>query len=91
MRYGEELKVWYTLRMSNTISLPQPAYKELINRLTKLEGMIQTLLEKIEKEPAEGSDEWWEWAHKKGLEDIEKGRYTSVSTKKELDAFFQSL
>lgn len=78
--------------MANTITLTQTAYKELLNRLSKLEKMMATLLEKLkEEEPPYGTEAWWEWSIKKGKEDIKKGRYTTLKTHKDIDRFFESL
>lgn len=77
--------------MSNTITLSQPAYKELLKRLSKLERMVATLLEKFEQEPPYGTDSWWQWSIKKGKEDIKKGRYTEITTDKQREIFFKSL
>lgn len=41
-------------------------------------------------EPVYGSDEWWEWSDRKGLEDLKQGRYTSVSSIEELSTLLDS-
>lgn len=76
--------------MANTVTLTQPAYRELLDRLTKLEKMVVTLLEKFEKEPAYGSDDWWEYSMKKGEEDIKKGNYKVFDSGKSLSKYLQS-
>lgn len=77
--------------MANSITLSQPAYKELLNRLSKLEKMVASLLKKFEEEPPYGTEAWWDWAIKKGKEDIKKGQYTALKTHKDIDKFFNSL
>jgi hypothetical protein len=41
-------------------------------------------LEKLEKEPPYGSNEWWEYSIKKGEEDIKKGNYQVFDSGKSL-------
>lgn len=77
--------------MSNSITLSQSAYKDLVSRVNRLEKMVSALLSRFEQEPPYGSDAWWNWSIKKGKEDIKKGRYTDVTTDKQRDAFFKSL
>jgi len=76
--------------MANTITLSQPAYKELLNRLSKLESMVAVLLQKFEKEPPYGSDEWWNYSIKKGEEDIKKGNFKVFDSGKSLSKYLQS-
>ena len=81
--------------MSNGLTLSKTQYETISGRLTRLEGMVKFLVGKLEDvletEPACGSDEWWKWGIKKGKEAIEKGEYTEISSKKQLDNFFKSL
>jgi len=77
--------------MANTVTLTQSTYKELLNRLSRLEKMVISLLEKFDQEPPSGTDAWWEWAIKKGKEDIKKGQYVEITTKKQRDAVLKSL
>ncbi|MEM3362585.1 MAG: hypothetical protein QXG16_04715 [Candidatus Anstonellaceae archaeon] len=76
--------------MANTITLTQSAYKELINRLNRLEKMVITLLEKFEKEPVYGSEEWWQYSIKKGEEDIKKRNFKVFDSGKSLAKYLQS-
>lgn len=76
--------------MANGVTLSQPAYKELIQRLSKLEKMVGFLVEKFEKEPFYGSDEWWKWSIKKGEEDIKKGHYKLFDSAKEMTKYLRS-
>ncbi|GIW64692.1 MAG: hypothetical protein KatS3mg092_0625 [Patescibacteria group bacterium] len=76
--------------MANTITLTQSSYKELLNRLSRLEKMVATLLEKFEKEPTYGSDEWWYYSIKKGEEDIKKGNYKVFDSSKDLKKYLKS-
>jgi len=77
--------------MSNTVTLSQSAYKELLARMNRLEKMIATLLERFEQEPPYGSDAWWDWSIKKGKEAIKKGEYVEITTQKQLDDVFKTL
>jgi hypothetical protein len=77
--------------MANTVVLSQSAYKEIITRLSRLEKILSSLLEKLEKEPPYGSDEWWEWSDKKALKDIEEGNYKTFSSAKELKKYLENL
>jgi hypothetical protein len=76
--------------MANTVTLTQPAYKELLDRLTRLEKIVVSLLEKFEKEPTYGSNEWWKYSIKKGEEDIKKGNYKLFDSGKSLSKYLQS-
>ncbi len=40
--------------MASTVVLSQSAYKEIITRLSRLEKILYSLLEKLEKEPPYG-------------------------------------
>ena len=77
--------------MSNTVTLSQSAYKNLLARMNKLEKMIATLLERFEQEPLYGSEAWWDWSNKKGKQDIEKGDYYELRNKKDIDNFFKNI
>lgn len=77
--------------MANTVTLSQPAYKELLNRLSRLEKMVVSLVEKFEQEPPYGTDAWWDWSIKKSKEAIKKGEYVEITTKQQLNDYFKSL
>jgi len=77
--------------MGNVVTLSESAYKQLLTRITHLEKMVISLVEKFETEPEEGTKAWWEWADKKGREAIKKGEYTTLRTQKDLDNFFKNL
>jgi hypothetical protein len=68
--------------MANTITLSQSAYKELLNRITRLEKIIASL--------SYGSDEWWELSIKKGEEDIKNGNYKLFNSAKEMTKYLRS-
>ena len=44
-----------------------------------------------EGEPEYGTAAWWEWANKKGLEAIQQGEFTEITTKEQFDEVFRSL
>jgi len=77
--------------MSNSITLSQSAYKELLSRINHLEKMVASLMKKFEQEPPYGTDAWWDWSIKKSEEDIKKGDYYELRDKKELDSFFKNI
>lgn len=70
--------------MTNTVTLTQSAYKELVNRLGRVERLLAKLVEDREKEPPYGSTAWWEWSDHKALEDIKTGRYKSFASAKDM-------
>lgn len=77
--------------MSNTVTLSQSAYNKLLNRLSLVENLLKHLISKLDIEPPEGSDDWWDWAHKKGLEDMKKGEYYELKSKNDIDDFFNHI
>ncbi|MDH7476225.1 MAG: hypothetical protein QHH09_02000 [Microgenomates group bacterium] len=77
--------------MSNTITLSQSAYKQLLERLINVEKKLSDLLEKIEREPVYGTDEWWDWSDKKAVADIKKGNYLVFDSPKKLKKHLDSL
>ena len=44
-----------------------------------------------EGEPEYGTAAWWEWANAKGLEAIQQGEFTEITTKEQFDEVFRSL
>ena len=44
-----------------------------------------------EGESEYGNAAWWEWADEKGLEAIEQGEVTEITTKEQFDEVFRSL
>ena len=81
--------------MAQQITMPKTEYEKLIKRVTALEQTVRSLIEKLtdtrDPEPAYGSEQWWKWADKKGLEAIEKGEYKEFSSAKELQTYLDSL
>ena len=67
------------------------------------QNQILTILNKIQKdlaevkrkvddlEPVYGSDAWWKWSDKRAMDDIRKGCYTTIRSKKELSEYMDSL
>ncbi len=81
----------YNICMANTVILSESAYKKLVNRLSHLERVVMDLVEKFGQEPPEGTDAWWERAHKMGMDAKKNGQYTRIKTKTELKNFFKNL
>ena len=73
--------------MNNTIIISQSAYKELVTRLSRLEKMVLALVKKLEAEPQEGSDDWWEQSDKRALEEIKKGQFVEFDSAKDMVNF----
>lgn len=76
--------------MANTITLSKSAYEDIINRLHRLEEMMNDLME-VFKQPRYGSDEWWDKVNRDGFEDIKKGRYKSFKSMKEMVKYLKTL
>lgn len=85
--------LWYNFGvMAQTITVPAKKFEEILSRLDQLTREIRAIKMKLfESEPAYGSDEWWEWSDRKAMEDIKKGRFTTIHNKKELNVFLNSL
>ena len=81
----------YTMYMAQTINLTQSEYQKLLQRIVSLEKKVQSLLNRLQKEPPYGSDEWWEWSNKKAIEDIKAGKYTAFKSAKEMVEHLESL
>ncbi len=77
--------------MAQTITLTQSAYKEILNRLSRLERLVVKVLKSNYVEPAYGSSEWWEWSNKKAMDDIKRGDYYELRDEKELKDFFDNI
>ncbi len=75
-----------------TINLNQTQAKLLVKELDSIERIRKVLLDVIpESYLKPGSDLWWAKSIKEGKEDIEKGKYTVVKNKKELQNHLDSL
>ena len=60
--------------------------------LEKIQKEVAEIKEKVATlEPAYGSEAWWEKEHREAKEDVKAGRYTTVSSKKELNSYLDSL
>ncbi len=78
--------------MSNTITVPASFIDTVLKKLDRLEKTVARLASVLEeKEPPYGSDAWWEWSNKKGLQEIREGKGIVVRNKKELGALFKTL
>lgn len=78
--------------MSNTITVPTSFIDTVLKKLDHLEKTVARLASALEeKEPPYGSDAWWEWSNKKGLQEIREGKGLVLRDKKEIDAFFDTL
>ncbi len=74
-----------------TISTQQ-TLQEIISRLDRLSEEVKLIRDTLSQaEPTYGSEAWWKWSDAKALEDIKKGNYTTIKSKKELDVYFKSL
>lgn len=78
--------------MNQTFATTQKTLEAILSHLEELKREIKSIRKKLEaSEPPYGSDAWWQWSDKKAIEDYKKGRYTKISSKRELDKFFDSL
>lgn len=78
--------------MNQTIVVPQKAIETILSRLDELSKEVQFIKNRLtQEEPPYGSETWWKWSDAKALEDIKKGNYTTIKSKKELDVYFKSL
>jgi hypothetical protein len=77
--------------MAQMITLKQSEYQKLIDRISKLETQVSKMVQFFQKEPSYGSDAWWKWANKKGMEALKKGEYTEITTDKQRKSYFKSL
>lgn len=74
-----------------TVTVPVKTFEKILSKLDHLTRTVEVINEKLEGAPPYGSDKWWEWSNKKAQKDIEEGRYTTISNKRELQQFFDSL
>ncbi len=81
--------------MAQQVTIPKTEYDKLTKRVTTLEqtvrSLINTLTNKLDIEPPYGSDAWWQWADKKGLDAIKKGDFAEFSSAKDLQSYLNSL
>lgn len=78
--------------MNNVITVDAKTIGTILSRLDKLARDMEVIKERLlQEEPEYGSDAWWEWSDKKALEDIRAGKYTEISTVKELQIHLDSL
>lgn len=81
--------------MTQQITIPKTEYEKLTKRVTVLEQNLRFLMEnlrdKLDLEPPYGSDTWWGWADRKGLDAIKKGAYVEFPSVKELQIYLASL
>lgn len=74
-----------------TVMVPTKTFEKILSRLDELGRAVEAINEKLESAPRYGSHEWWEWSNKKAQEDIDKGRYTTLRNKNELQKYLDSL
>lgn len=82
--------------MSQTIAVPKDEFKELVSSVKRIELLLSALVEEDEAkqhkdnyqyeegEPEYGSENWWKWADKKGLDAVKKGKTKNFTSEKEL-------
>lgn len=75
--------------MADTVTLSQSAYKNITQRLSRLEKALSYVVGKIDIEPPEGTEAWWEWSDKKALEDLKKGDYYELRSREDINDFFK--
>ncbi len=76
--------------MAQTISLKQSDYQKLLNRIARLEKLVTNFVQS-QTEPTSGSGAWWNWAHKRGVEDKTRGEYYTLKNAEDIEDFFAHL
>jgi hypothetical protein len=76
--------------MSSSVTIAQSDYNNLIQRLNRMESLLHVLISGSD-EPPYGTEQWWTWAHSKGLEAKKNGKYTRLQSDTDIDEFFDSL
>lgn len=77
---------------NNTVTIDTKTLERILSRLDSLAQDVKELKEKLlMKEPALGSDDWWEWSDKKALEEIKKGNYTEFKSAKAMVSYLKNL
>lgn len=77
---------------SKTVTAEVQLLQNVLIRLDKLTKDIETIKEKLfEMEPEYGSDAWWEWSDKKGMEDYKKGDYFELRDEADVKDFFKHI
>lgn len=75
-----------------TVTVPAKTFEKILSRLDLLTQEVADIKTRLfEKEPHYGSDAWWEWSDRKAKEDIKKGRYVTLHSKKEAQEYLDSL
>lgn len=78
--------------MAQTVTVDAKTIRAILTRLDQIDKKINAISAKaLEKEPVYGSDEWWEKEVKEGEEELKKGKYTSFSSKRNLQQYLNSL
>lgn len=76
--------------MAQTITLTQSAYKDLIERLSRIEKSLSRLMASQKKEPPYGTNAWWEWSDKQAMNEMKKENTIAVHSKKEMQQLLDS-
>mgnify|MGYP001569188616 CR=1 FL=1 len=58
-----------------TVTIPAKTYEKILSKLERLSQEVESIKIRLsKKEPAYGSNEWWNWSDRKAQEDIKAGR-----------------
>ena len=77
--------------MAQSISIDAKTIQRILAELNKLRKDVADIKEKLSKEAAYGSDEWWKLSDKEAIEDVHAGNYYELRDKKELKDFFKNI
>jgi hypothetical protein len=78
--------------MANTVSVDAKMLETVLKKIDALTKEVHEIKEKLsDQEPPYGSNAWWELSDKRGLEDIKKGNYREITSKKELQEHLDAL
>ncbi len=77
--------------MAQTVTIEESKLNQILKTLTEIKQEVAKLAEKVDsKEPAYGSDEWWEWSDKKAEKDIKAGNVMKFKSAKEAAEWLNS-
>ena len=77
--------------MANTIMIKQQVLESILVALDNLRQDMAEVKEKLASAPLYESDKWWDWSIKQGLQDMQKGKFITIKTKKVLQEYLDSL
>lgn len=77
--------------MNQSITIPSSSFEALVSRISRLEKLVETVLEKMEKEPEYGTSAWWNYSEKRADAEIKTGKYKTFQSGKEYLKYLKTL